>query len=85
MLILCLLYHAKILFVASIVDTKKIGKDFTFCRFLNYMGVMKNSIPVLSWIHAEIVGHVATEIGRRRETKHVGYLNERETLVAQHA
>ena len=40
-------------------------------------------LPVLRRVHAEIVRHIAAEIGWRRETEDVGDLYEREAFVAQ--
>ena len=43
---------------------EKIGKDFTFCRFFQFREMYeKVSLPVLCRVHAEIVRHIAAEVG----------------------
>ena len=43
----------------------------------------KNLFPVIRWIYAQILLHIAAEIGGRREAEHVGNLDERERFVPQ--
>ena len=63
---------------------RKIGKDFTFCRFFQFRDMYeKVLLPILRRVHAEIVCHIAAEVGWRRETEDVGDLHEREAFVAQ--
>ena len=74
---------AKIQFVASIRDTKKSAKISLFADSFRMEMYEKVSIPVLRRVHAEIVCHIAAEIGWGRETEDVGDLHERESFVAQ--
>ena len=61
----CSLSYAKILFIAFLAVTKKSAKISLFADSFRMEMYEKVSITILRRVHAEIVCHIAAEVGRR--------------------